>query len=387
MRISIAIAVLTVSVISQQGEKWFFQKYGDGPTGADAVDAGDVHVCKTQPNLVAWDARQDTCKSNLDCGTAFCISAKDGDDGTPYNKCGCGDFERMYNHEYVTVCSCDHSDSVESCLPVWEKSIMCKFACKNCYSCEEKTGSECAKDALCMVDAATSKCVTKYKLEKHCNSLPAASCETDKKCRWTGAKCEDRMEVAQTGDRCPQGTLRKQDFYMGKPGNFFDTCVGHNLIIHHCKYYEWDGDSCKTCEVMYRLGMVALEDGTGAIKQNAICVKETNLSNQRCEVFVHAHCQSVSTNVQENCNSETAELEGHHKCARCREGYEWPIDSDGKVNHYKCEPEYVENSDDFPLLLGAATAFMGGAFVVGVKMLLLGFKLNKTVNDVEFETN
>jgi len=356
------MAVAAVSMQTPAPVNWKTQAYAGGPD-SEIVDAGEVKVCNNQPTGVGFG--NNTCSSNLDCGTALCISVNQGG-GTSSQQCGCGNFERRIDHQQITVCSCASVGNLsdgkvkEDCLPFWVNSIMCKFACKNCFSCEEKTGSDCHRSSgVCTMHK--TKCITRWNSEDGsdmCQTFGDEACASNPLCRQhkdntdkalnpVTKTCVSRLYTAfpKNGDnvRCPLGTKRLVDAYMGSPGNFFDTCVPENLEIENCKYYEWDGDSCKTCEHGYEARMVALTEGNGRIKQNAICVLKDNIYNQHCEVFYH-YTTSNKAEATARIKSFKGSVQEHHACARCKDGYEWPIDDNGNVSEYTCEAEYVENS-------------------------------------------
>lgn len=375
------LAAALVFATARAQDNWTLAAYGSAPD-SDIVNSGEVKVCKSQPETTA--VGNSSCSSNLDCGSALCISVEM--DGTTSNQCGCGNFERMINSEMVTICSCDYVGDLhmDACLPIWKHSIMCKFACKNCFTCEEKNPEHCANDAYCEMSGTGGEveCADKSTPDEpsaFCHKdKTAEECEADTQCRMGKTflpggynigdqlSCMDRTSVLinptdDTNARCPVSMERKVDAYMGEPGNFFDTCVSTSnpdLEIKNCKYYEWDGDSCKTCIHGYALGMVALKEGNGRIKQNAICYDEAVAVNNNCEVFVH--------------DDEKYGGMSHHACARCKDGFEYPLLDDGTVSTtFQCEAEYIENSSthfvDPRILLGAfgAAALLGAARHMG----------------------
>jgi len=135
--------------------------------------------------------------------------------------------------------------------------------------------------------------------------------------------------------------------------------------------------------------MVQLTEGNGRIKQNAICVLKDNIYNQHCEVFYHYTTATKATAAQK-IKHFTGEIQQHHACARCKEGYEWPIDDDGNVSEYTCEPEYIENSwvvnVDTRWLMGGATA-IGSFLILTTARIYLqkSWKNNGTNQDVDID--
>lgn len=324
----------------------------------NSINDNQVHVCKEQPQMqVAWTREQawsnvsaDTCASNAECGSALCIEVNLDGANDVKNMCGCAAFLRRFDNSATTTpqeimtCNCKHVyESPGTCLMVWRDSIMCKFACGNCFTCgEKKFENSCREDKTCSWDATTGLCEKVDGDEETCQLVTDQN-ECTGKCKWspnTGNQqtvygCHSRqfaiMNLGTSANpKCPVGSLRVTDKYRGRDGDYFATCVV--VKIDNCLYYEWDGDSCKQCEDNYAPALVTFNRGTGVLKQNALCVTENDSSNQNCEIF------EFVTNYTSS--------HSHHPCARCKEDFEWRenYSAGDSVQHekMKCEPSYKQ---------------------------------------------
>jgi len=166
-------------------------------------------------------------------------------------------------------------------------------------------------------------------------------------------------------------------------GTFFDVCVtargpmGNPIKeIKECLFYEWDGDSCKTCNASFKLATVALDRGNGRLKENALCVKADNPMNKNCEVFKDD--QNASAGAE------------HHFCTRCKEGYRWEFHGT-ELKKGRCAIDKITVGSliaiDLRAVIGVAVMGVGLAayFTTGRVGFWKGLKVNQLAGDIDVQ--